>query len=73
MKRRKYVFVSYGDKSYRHSIERLRQQALSLNIFDKVLIISEKDLPPILLGIRCLNIIGAEDIGCGNHGVAYRL
>lgn len=45
MRNRKYVFVSYGNELYHHSLERLRQQALSLNIFDKVLIMSERDLP----------------------------
>ena len=41
----KKYFISYGNELYHNSLIRLKEEAESLNIFDKVIIYTEEDLP----------------------------
>jgi len=41
----KKIFISYGDTRYRKSLLRLGENAKSLNLFDEIILYSDKDLP----------------------------
>lgn len=45
----KKIFITYGDTRYRKSLQRLGENAKSLNIFDEIILYSEKDLPEEIL------------------------
>lgn len=39
------VFISYGDENFKRSLKRLKREAEELNIFDKIVMYTPKDLP----------------------------
>lgn len=41
----KKIFISYGSKSFKDTLKRIKKEAHRLRIFDKVIIYTEKDLP----------------------------
>ncbi len=42
----KKILVTYGNKEYYRSLDRIKNEAVNLNIFDKVITYIDKDLPP---------------------------
>lgn len=51
----KKILISYGDACYRKSLQRLGDNAKSLNIFDEVILYSEKDLPEEIRNHELMN------------------
>lgn len=41
----KKYFITYGDKNYRTSLERIRQEATQLQLFDEIILYSDESLP----------------------------
>jgi len=60
----KTIFISYGDQTFKKSLKRIGKEAKNLNLFDKIILYTPKDLP---------NYIKSSPLMAYNKGSGYWL